>query len=153
MDATSRDEVDDTIIDFDGLVSNLLEGSFQMNLPPSSFRSSNDENPSPDKEEETGPTKRRKTTDTRKDRKKVVNDSQFDQFKLREGEDWARDFCGKCVDQRPFWKGKCKMCARWHILGNCFGSCHHAESHVPKEEVPKEKEEAFGKYVNAVRNK
>ena len=149
-EARARDEVNDRIIEFDHLVNMVLDQMFHMQLPPC-FHVPTD---TPE-HVAGGPNKRLKISAGHPSpesapRSMVTNNSQFDAFKLKDGEDW-KTFCGASVNDRPMWNDQCRMCARWHIKGNCFSDCPHAASHVPHEKVSTEKERSFQKYVKKVR--
>ena len=64
-----------------------------------------------------GAWKRRGGGDDKDSSKKryVQNTNQVEEFKIQEGESWKNNFCGKCVDACPMWKGsdKIKMCNRY----------------------------------------
>eukprot|EP00957_Ditylum_brightwellii_P035135 2664383-Ditylum_brightwellii.AAC.1 len=63
-----------------------------------------------------------------------TNAHQVKEFQLKKGESWEKTFCGKLGNKRPFWKGTCKMCAKWHIQGFCFKNCPCKERHEPERE-------------------
>ena len=151
MKAKSRDEVSDSGIDFDSLLDHITFGTFQVSLPPvfkhpsSSITTGGGESPPKKK----GRFSNEPKSDDSKGR--VLNDHQFEDFKLRQGEKWQK-YVGAHISHRPTWNDSCGMCARWHIKGDCFQGCKNADSHVPKEEVPRDKELAMRKYVKKVRD-
>jgi len=98
------------------------------------------------------PKKPKRDGDARERSEYIENRHQIEEFKMRESENWKTDYCGKCIDDRPAWKGKGKMCPRWHIKGDCFEDCAHAASHVSDDEVSEEKREEFRYYLEKVRN-
>lgn len=150
--ARDRSEVNDRIINFSDIIDDVLNRRFVLQLPPS-FREFNPTDS--DAEAGTGSGKRKvdsgeetpggpkKPKKEGVDKGPVHNQHQLEDFKLKEGESWKDTFCGKCVDERPVWNGKVKMCPRWHIKGVCFKNCHHAESHVPKDRISDEKRKEF----------
>jgi hypothetical protein len=150
--AKSRDEVSDNGIDFDSLLDDIVFGKFHVTLPPvfkrpSSITTGGGESPPKKK----GRFSNEQKSDDSDRRAPILNEHQFDDFKLRQGERW-QNFVGAHVSTRPMWNDACGMCARWHIKGDCFPGCKHAESHVPKEEVPRDKELAMRKYIKKVRD-
>eukprot|EP00957_Ditylum_brightwellii_P039393 2979504-Ditylum_brightwellii.AAC.2 len=73
------------------------------------------------------------------DKKKVVNNKQYKEFKMKEGETRKEKFCGKCSKERPAWDDKNRMCACFHINGDCFEECQNASSHVPENKIPQKR--------------
>jgi len=141
--AKNRDEVDDSIIDFRSLVSQVNFGSFHMSLPPTfQMKTPN--------ESKTGPGGGDKCRDLdgdkRDDRKKgrgndekhavVKNQFPHGEICMLMNETWAGDFAGKCNDVRPKLNKRCKCCPRWFLQKYCFVDCPNAESHIEAEKVP-----------------
>ena len=157
--ASDRCEVDDRIIDLSEIGNDICNSRFFVNLPPSFSRphdSIEDEKPSGSGGAQGGGRKRKSDKDEKDGNKKkqVQNDDQIEEFKLKDGESWRNDFCGKCVDFRPTWKGmeKVKMCPRWHTKGDCFEDCRHKESHVGSSEVNDREKTEYKKYLKKVRS-
>eukprot|EP00957_Ditylum_brightwellii_P162828 12399346-Ditylum_brightwellii.AAC.1 len=103
----------------------------------------------------TGPTNKRKDDDLEKggeDKKRwIENSNQIEEFRMKEGEEWEANFCGKCAEAQPIWKGKVKMCVRWNTKGGCFKDCKHGESHVSANQISGEKRAEYLAYLNKVR--
>ena len=55
----------------------------------------------------------------------VSNSAQDEEFKVRARETWKDTFSKQFALDRPFWgkASKVKICARWHINGDCFDNC------------------------------
>ncbi len=51
----------------------------------------------------------------------VKNSAQDEDFKMTAGKLWKDSFSKQFPHKRPSWDRKIKMCARWHIKGNCYG--------------------------------
>ena len=141
--AKNRDEVDDSIIDFQPLVNQVIFGSFHMILPPTFSMKS------PKVTTMSGPIdggKRREADEDKRDKKKgegndearflMKNDFPHGEICMLTNETWAGNFAGKQLDQRPQWNEKCKCCPRWFLQKYCFSDCINNESHVPAEKVP-----------------
>jgi len=139
--AKNRDEVDNSIIDFRFLMSQVYFGSFHMSLPPTfQMKTPN--------ESKTGPGGRDKCRDLdgdkRGDRKKgrgnvekhAVVKNQFPHSKICMLVNEAADFAGKCNNVRPKWNERCKCCPRWFLQKYCFADCPNAKSRVEAEKVP-----------------
>ena len=147
--ATSRDEVDDSIIDFNSLIGYLLDNMFQVDLP-SAFKIPNDTAQEPSLK------KRRvlqgmSTSPGEKEDRFVRNEDQCPAFKLKDNEKW-KDFCGAFVDERPDWSDSgVKMCARFHIKGDCFSDCRYIDSHVACNKIPSAQKSDMIKYLKKVR--
>eukprot|EP00957_Ditylum_brightwellii_P029135 2201828-Ditylum_brightwellii.AAC.1 len=125
-----------------------------MNLPPSfTVKDSKEKEESGESgKEDTDGRKRKKKKRADNDKEKslmVTNTYQVKEFQLKEGESLEKTFCGKLGNKRPFWKGTCKMCTKWHIQGFCFKDCPHKESHVPEREVKENKRKEFVTFMEA----
>ena len=147
--AKGRDEVDDSIINFDHLIDQILYGYFHMDLP-SSFKLPDDNNDSGPPTKHQRSNKNNKDHASSQDNRAVKNESQIEDIKLRPGKSW-KDFCGAHVAHCPKWNDKVAMCARYHIKGDCFQDCKNAASHVPKEHIPADNETGMRQYVQKVR--
>ncbi len=60
-------------------------------------------------------------------------------FKLTAGESWKDNFAMILPHNQPVWMGKIWMCARWHLLGDCYNNCTRAVSHVTNNNIPDNK--------------
>lgn len=146
--ATEREDVDDSFVNFSSLWQDIQTNQFMIHLP-TCFKSTKDPKDSDNDSLQAAKTllslggfrgggggggggKKRKERNERE-----TNEDQHDDLKLRENESW-RQITGKEVDSRPKW-GMKRMCARWHINGNCFSDCNNHESHVGKNDIPAEK--------------
>ena len=156
--ARDRCEVDDRIIDLSEIGNDICNSRFAVELPPSFTRPNDPKDDGRSSESagaQEGGRKRRGDKDDKDANKKrqVRNDDQIEEFKIREGETWRNDFCGKCVNFRPIWKGmdKVKMCPRWHSKGDCFDDCNNKASHVPSNEVPDREKSEYKRYLKKIR--
>ena len=136
------------------IINDISNSRFFVDLPPS-FTTVSGPTDS-DGSDNQGSRKRTADPDPAKEKrskKNVQNEDQIEEFKLKPGESWRDNICGKCTDDRPAWKGhaKVKMCIRWHIKGDCFGDCKHKDSHVPANEVPEKEKGNFRKFLKKVR--
>ena len=152
--ASSRCAVDDRIIDFREIISDIGNCRFNIELPPSftqptvTPRMIDDSNPG------RNPRKRKGLDEKENENKKrmVNNENQLEEFNMIAGETWKGTFCGKCVEDCPNWSGtKVKMCPRWHSKGDCFSDCRDSESHVPDSSIPDGKKTAFRGYLKKIR--
>lgn len=151
---TSRDQVDDSTLNFSALVDSVRFGTFDVKLPPTFFK------PEPEAPEKR-PSKQQNegdATDVNKPSKKpknrllIVNSSPPTGCSLNAGETWATHFANK-TEHRVKWDDEgCFMCPRWFICGRCFTNCKYIKSHVIATEIPKEKLTAFKEYMKRVRS-
>ena len=109
MPANTRDEVDDNIINFNRLISQVLDRMFYIDLP-SAFKL-----PGPPQTE--SPVKKALTINwsppkpDNEESRKVRNRSQVPGFSLKPGEQW-QSFCRAYIDDSPDWDNDgFKMCA------------------------------------------
>jgi hypothetical protein len=82
----------------------------------------------------------------------VKNNSQVEEFKLLPGETWKDNFASILPHDRPNWGPKEKICARFHIKGDCFDNCSRKSSHVTKENFPSDKRAAFSAFMAKCRD-
>lgn len=159
--ADDREDVDDSVVTFDTLVSKIQTNEFSINLP-TCFKSSKD--PKDDNKDSLlaaktllslggggggggggGARKRKKMNE------RVPNEDQHEDLKLLSNETWNL-FTGKEVETRPKWgNGTKRMCPRWHIQGSCFTDCNNHESHVGKNDIPLEKVNEMKAWLRRVR--
>ncbi len=152
----SRTHVNDNVLDFENLLEQVLNRSFNMVLPPrfkkieimpklevkTGGNNENDPNPNPTK-------KKCRSEDSNGNA--VKNTSQPDEFKLLPGETWKDNFASILPHDRPNWGPKEKMCAWWMIKGDCFDNCSRKVSHVPNENIPNEKRVDFLTFMKKCR--
>ncbi len=81
----------------------------------------------------------------------VKNSTQDEDFATKAGESWQETFSKQFAHGRPSWDGKVKMCARWHIKGDCFDNCVRAISHVSKEKILADKKADFLTFMSKCR--
>ena len=73
----------------------------------------------------------------------VKNLAHNKDFALATGKSWKDTFSKQFPQDRPSWEGKVKMCARWHIKGDCYDNCTRVTSHVTKDKIPADKKAGF----------
>jgi hypothetical protein len=146
--AAVRHEVDDNIINFYPLISEVLFGSFHINLPPT-FKI---KDPAADNTTATasatgkkdnsrtfgnkeGRNNKKKKSD---DRSVIKNDSPHPKICMLTNEMWAINFASKHLDKCPKWNDTCHCCCRWFLQKYCFSDCKNKESHVKANEVSAE---------------
>jgi hypothetical protein len=138
----SCSQVDDRVLHFDLIIDNILNSQFSTILP-ASFKKVNG-NPnivvtSKDDDGKIGGNKCRKKI--QESGNIVKNAGQLKEFKMASGESWDKIFWSQCPKECPNFSKDCKMCARWHIKGDCFDTCPCAFSHIPGSKItPKQKE-------------
>jgi len=153
----SRSQVDDRVLQFDSLMEDILNGQFIMTLP-ATFKKIQGNQRKVNHEDTVvigvgkgdlgkgGPELdrrgKKRVIDQELAVSRVKNDQQCNEFKLLVGEKW-NDFRAKCTKSRPDWNNQVKMCARWHIKGDCFDTCQRAISHVPCSKVPPKQKKDF----------
>lgn len=150
----SRNEVNDSILDFDDVIEHVLNGTFSITLPPAFSKVKADTSEIKDADgkhkggeggEEGKGRKKRKSEDGKGNA--VKNSTQPDEFKLTSGENWKEQFAGILTTDRPAWNEKVRMCARWHIKGDCYDNCSRKDSHVPNDKIPDDKRAAMTEFI------
>jgi hypothetical protein len=144
--ARNRCKVDNSIINFSHLVSQVLFSSFHITLPPT-FKMK-----SPSKESATpAGTKKANSNNSgggdKGKRKKKKADDARDMIKIEvshpelcmlAGKTWAINLANKSIDKCPKWNKKTSMCPRWFLQKYCFNNCKHKESQVKADDIPAE---------------
>ena len=161
----SRTHVNDNVLDFENLLEQVLNGSFHIILP-ASFRkievapkseitSAIKRTPGGNisKDPDPNPSKKGKRRSEDGNCYLVSNSAQDEEFKVRAGESWKDTFSKQFPLDRPFWDeaSKVKICARWHIKGDCFDNCARKASHVTKDKMPSEKRALFLAFMKKCR--
>jgi hypothetical protein len=153
---TSRDQVDDSTLDFSAIVNSVRFGDFDAKLPSTfSKPDNNSDNKKRSNASSSGSTNRQgdeeATTKKTKTRVGVKSPSQPESFKMKTGETWAATFASKKVEP-VIWEDDVIMCPRWFICGRCFSNCNSIKSHVGASEIPEDKLTAFAEYMKKCRS-
>ena len=155
--ATTRLQVNDGWLNFSSHIEDVILGTFNVRLPPT-FKLKDDAEHHDKASEKTSNDKDNKQKKQKVERntlgKRVDNASQPEEFKMRAGETWQKDFKTKSLTGRPSWNREENqlMCARWYICGYCFDNCSNGKSHVEKDNIPADKFTAFTNYLKKCRN-
>ena len=75
------------------------------------------------------------------------------EYKMLEGEDFKKVYCGKNTQHRPLGdraKGT-KMCPRFHSKHHCFDNCDMIDSHAGKDKVPVAVDVEYKKFLKKFR--
>ena len=142
--ALNRNEVNDNIIDFSPVVSQILFSCFQVNLPPT-FKMK-DPATTPGATPSSGPKGggkgdedkggRKKTKKGDEDRTMIKNEAPHPELCMLATETWSINFANKEIDKRPNFNDNCKCCPRYFLNKYCFSNCKNKESHVPGDKIP-----------------
>jgi hypothetical protein len=150
----SRNEVNNSILDFKDVIEHVLNGTFSITLPPafSKVKAETSDKMNADGKhkggeggEEAKGRKKKKSKDGKGNA--VQNPTQPAEFKLTAGKNWKEQFAGILTQERPAWNEKIRMCARWHIKGDCFDNCMRKESHVANDKIPDDKRAAMTAFL------
>ena len=137
----SRSQVNNKVLDFEDLVNGVVNGTFNVTLPAmfkmqqgtTSAATEIKENESGGGKENSGGKNggqiKRKSKDGNGNGNTVKNTLQPDEFKLLPGKTWKENFVSILPHNRPNWGAKEKMCAQFHIMGDCFDNCSMKSSH------------------------
>ncbi len=144
--AASRNKVNNSFIHFSALISNVLLGSFHMELPstfakkdptpkPAAMGKGGGKQSKPDDNKEGG--KKRKKEEEKRDL--IKNESPHQEMCMLANKTWAINFANKHINKQPKWHDKCIMCPRWFLQNYCFSDCKHKDAHVPAADIPSDK--------------
>jgi hypothetical protein len=152
-----RTQVNSNVLKFKDLLEQVLNGAFQMNLPASFKKVANLSN----KEETNHATAIIKGKGNGGNKKKhkskngngnlIKNLAQDTDFQLATGKSWKDTFSKQFPQNRPSWERKVKMCARWHIKGDCYDNCARVTSHITKDKIPANKKAGFLTFMKKCR--
>jgi hypothetical protein len=144
-----REDVDQRVIDFDGLNLDVLLYRFQMDLPLIFHKKLDDSNEPAKKGKRKGGSNgnEEEPRNNQKKSSKVFNDNQIKEFKMAEGETWEETFQGKCPEKRVKWMGT-YVCPRYHTKGECYAkNCKYAKTHLPASAVPQDVKNGYLGYM------
>ena len=152
--ARDRADVNDSILNFGGIIEDILNNKSICNLPATFFRLEKEVTSTSDGGREQ---KKRKVQNKRngqsEEDERVFNKKPIDEFKCKGEEDWKL-LC-KAARHKPSWPDPsnphCKMCHRFHSKQYCFPDCKNKASHVPREKVPDEKHKEYNAYLKRAR--
>jgi hypothetical protein len=140
----SCSQVDNRVLHFNLIIDNILNGQFRTILP-ATFKKVNDNLnivvTSGDDDSKIEGNKRRKKN--QESGNVVKNTEQLKEFKMANRESWDKIFWPQCPKECPNFSKDCKMCARWHIKGDCFDTCPCILSHIPGSKITPKQKEAF----------
>jgi hypothetical protein len=148
-----REDVDQRVIDFDGLNLDVLMYRFQMDLPPIFHKKLDDSNEPAKKGKRKGGSNgnEEEPRNNQKKSSKVFNDDQIEEFKMAEGKTWEEIFQGKCPKKRVKWMGT-YVCPRYHTKGECYAkNCKYAKTHLPASAVPQDVKTDYLGYMTCCR--
>jgi hypothetical protein len=158
----TRSSVNNNVLNFDDLLKRVLKGLFYMNLPASfkkievepKIEAASNTKPAAGARndgEGKGAGRGKKRKNKNGNGNPVMNSTQDKDFATKAGESWQETFSKHFPHDRPSWDGKVKMCARWHIKGDCFDNCARAISHVSKQKIPPDKKADFLTFMSKCR--
>ena len=138
-------DVDDSTLNFSGLVDSVQYGNFVQSLPPT-FSKTDDlkKRQSNSKSNSNGSKKKNDDSNC-----SVTSPSPIQEFKMLPGKTWVSNFVGKREGQVK-WDKNTWMCPRWFILGRCFSNCHNCASHV--ESFTNKKHNPFSEFLKKCRS-
>jgi hypothetical protein len=76
---------------------------------------------------------------------------QTNEFKVADRETWKGTFSKMLPQDSPAWNDIVKMCAHWHIKGDCYDYCSRAISHITKENNPNNKKKVYLTFMASCR--
>ena len=154
MGAKDREDVDDSILeDLASIITDVLKGRFDIKLP-NSFRIESTHSRNVDVPSGPRNPKKQKLQDAANDANGIVeNTDPNENYKMLDGENYKQIFFGKNVCHRVVWNDDgTNMCPRFHSRFYCFENCRHKASHVPKAQVPPEKDTKYKQFLRKIRS-
>ena len=136
-----REKVDDDIINFSPLITQVLNAQFFQVLPPT-FKMKDKEN---DDNDGNDGHKKKKKKQNQEESRLVQNSSKIEAWMSASRDDYQRYFAGKHLQLRPQLNGR-PMCQRFHSKGHCFSDCINAASHIPSTNIPSDTSAKYAAY-------
>ena len=152
IESESREDVDDSLLEFQQITTFLNLRIFHIELPPVFIQTtpgaaSTPQNPNKRKSPDDD---KKKDEDDKEKRRVVKNDNVNPNFALRDDDNWAC-FTGRdAAELRPNHKGK-RMCHKFLSKGYCFSDCPNAASHCPESEFTAEQLKGYGEWLEKCR--
>jgi hypothetical protein len=143
MIAQNRSNLDNSIINFVHLVSQVLFGSFHISLLPT-FKMKEPEataaataNGKKDSNNVSGTKEQGKRKKKKPDKSHdlVKNKAPHPGLCMLATKTWAINFASKNTDKWPKWNDKCHCCPPWFLQKYCFSNCKNKESHVKADKI------------------
>ncbi len=156
----ARTQVNDNVLEFKDLLEQVLNSAFQMSLPASFNKianSSKNAAAEETKHDTAGNEGKGNGGNKKKHKSKngngnlVKNLTKDKDFALATSKSRKNTFSKQFPQDRPSWEEKVKMCARWHIKGNCYDNCTRVTSHVTKDKIPADKKSGFLAFMKKCR--
>ncbi len=153
--AEEREDVDDSIVNFNKDHRDIILGQFGSTLPPC-FKDvrTNDPDTKTKKGKKSKKHKKEEAKEKRKECKEgaadlgVKNKHQCVDFKMKEEEQWSTFVGSNLKEQAKL--NKTFMCGCWHTRGHCFLDCNNKASHVPCSEIPADVKQAHMQWMKKV---
>jgi hypothetical protein len=154
--AEEREDVDNSIVDFNKYHRDIILGQFGATLPPC-FKDVTTRDP--DTKTEKGKKSKKCKKEEAKEKRKECNEGaanlglknkhQCIDFKMKEGEQWST-FAGSNLKEQAK-LNETFMCGRWHTRGHCFLDCNNKASHVPCSKILADVKQAHMQWMKKVR--
>ena len=109
MTYSDRSMIDDRLVNFDPIIESMLNRTLNIVLPPNFIvapmtKPTNTTGVLPGDDTNKNNQRKRKTADGDDDNNHMVkNTTPTKVFLLKEGEDWSKNFAGKCTSDCPNW--------------------------------------------------
>ena len=149
----SRTQINDSLLQFDQLIDQVLTDSFIQVLPTTfkNFNTSTKKSDDSDDDDSTASSphnnKKRRKNNSQSPRKNMeVNTKTISSWLAGDNSEYAKCFAAKNLKERPIFKNK-PMCQRYHSKGFCFDDCLNKITHIPSGDIDATTSAAYNKYV------
>ena len=135
MEHENREDVNDNLIYFGPLITQIALRDFRINLHPCfTMITTIKKRHAVDVNTATDIAPRINSKKQKEDKVMVRNENQYAPFKLTNNAHYRNTFTGgEKAKKRPMFKTT-QICSKWNIQGYCFDNCNMSESHVPHSE-------------------
>ena len=154
----SRTQVNDSLLQFDHLIDQVLTDSFLQVLPTTfkNFQHPTKKADNSDDDTSTGSVspnkKKRQANNTPSQKKKEENTKTISSWLAEDNNEYKRCFAAQNLKDRPIFRNK-PMCQRYHSKGFCFDDCLNKITHVPSGDIDSATSAAYNKYVIKCKSK
>ena len=146
---TSREEVDDNLIDVHQLLNNIVLRTFNISLPPA-IKQVFEKASKPDDKER--PSSKCQKVDRNRDNpssEKLDNHGKIDKWILDHDKYSSSLRHLDALRTRPKIEGT-PVCHRFHSKGYCFDNCANKSTHTNSSELPAETKKDYEKWLKTV---
>ncbi len=141
-----REEVNDKLIDFTGLLLQVKKRQFDVNLPTAFMSIMKKDSSSKDDDPNSNSNKKRRVDGNNDTGKVLDNNGKIEDWLVPQKSYSEKLRHGPELKKRPK-MNNVPLCHRWHSKAYCFENCSNKSTHVPSSELPNDLKEGYSKWL------